>query len=258
MIDLTLQVSLRQNEFTLEVSDRSHVQVLGLFGPSGAGKTTLLEAVAGLRRIERGEIRLADRLLFSSSASVNLLPRERRVGYVPQDALLFPHLRVRANLMYGARGVATKASLKTRLYEESPPQRVVDVSRVARVSDGGGSSDPPAHIVDLSLVAEMLEITDLLDRRVQGLSGGERQRVAIGRALMTQPTLLLLDEPLAGVDRARRERILPYLLRIRSELHVPLVYVTHDVEELHQIADRVLVIEEGRLVRAGAPADVIW
>jgi molybdate transport system ATP-binding protein len=100
----------------------------------------------------------------------------------------------------------------------------------------------------LSSVAEILEIDALLDRRVQALSGGERQRVALGRALMTAPTLLLLDEPLAGVDRARRERILPYLLRIRRELHVPLVYVTHDTEELRQIADRVLVIEDGRLV----------
>ncbi len=123
--------------------------------------------------------------IFSSSTSVDLKPRERQVGYVPQDALLFPHLRVRANLTYGARP-ASRGDLERR-----------------------------THLVDLARVAEMLEITSLLDRRVQALSGGERQRVALGRALMTQPELLLLDEPLAGVDRARRERIVPYLLRIK-------------------------------------------
>lgn len=233
MIDLTLQVSLRQQEFTLDVSDRSRIQVLGLFGPSGAGKTTLLEAIAGLRRIDRGEIRLEDRLLFSSSASVNLPPRDRRVGYVPQDALLFPHLRVRSNLLYGAS------------------------SRAEQDRSHEGATGPERRWPDLELLADMLEIRPLLHRRVQGLSGGERQRVAIGRALMTRPALLLLDEPLAGTDQARRGRILPYLLRIRQEVRVPLVYVTHEVDELRLMADRVLVVEEGRLVRAGPPGDVL-
>ena len=209
MIDLAFDIRVDQGAFVLEVADRSQVEVLGLFGPSGAGKTTLLEAIAGIRRPARGEIVVGGVTLFSSSSGVNVPPRHRRIGYVPQDALLFPHMSVKGNLLFGA----TSARL------------------------------------ELATVAEMLEIAPLLDRRTHGLSGGERQRVALGRALMTHPALLLMDEPLAAVDRARRERILPYLLRIRRELHVPLIYVTHDTQELEQIADRILVMEEGRIIR---------
>jgi len=217
MIDLAFDIRFQQGQFTLEVADRSRVNVLGLFGPSGAGKTTLLEAIAGIRKPSRGEIVLGDTTLFSADKGIHVAPRDRRIGYVPQDALLFPHMSVRGNLLFGATSSA----------------------------------------LDLQTVAGMLEIAPLLSRRVQGLSGGERQRIALGRALMTHPALLLMDEPLAAVDRERRERILPYLLRIRGELQVPLVYVTHDAEELSQIADRVLVIGDGRVLRAGAPAEVI-
>jgi molybdate transport system ATP-binding protein len=202
--------------------------VLGLFGPSGAGKTSLLETMAGLRTPDRGEIVVGDRVLYSSARGIDVPPHRRRLGYVPQDALLFPHLDVRHNLLYGVRG------------------RASDVDGAA--SDG----DAPAARLTLDACAEMLEIGGLLDRRVRALSGGERQRIAIGRALMTRPSLLLLDEPLAAVDRARRDRILPYLLRIRRELQVPLVYVTHDESELLQIADRVLVVEDGRVARVQA------
>jgi molybdate transport system ATP-binding protein len=208
MIDLVFDVRVVQGEFSLDVQDRSRVEVLGLFGPSGAGKTTLLEAIAGIRHPVRGEIVVGDATLFSSSRGIDVPARERRIGYVPQDVLLFPHLTVRGNLLYGSR-------------------------------DGRA---------DLMTLAGMLEIAPLLDRRVNSLSGGERQRVALGRALMTHPRLLLMDEPLAAVDRARRERILPYLLRIRRELHVPLVYVTHDAVELEEIADRVLVMDAGTIV----------
>jgi molybdate transport system ATP-binding protein len=224
MIDLALDVHVEADEFTLDVTDRAQVEVLGLYGPSGAGKTTLLETIAGLKRPSRGQIAVGDVILFSSSRGVDLPPRERRVGYVPQEALLFPHLNVRRNVLFGANNTKRAAA---------------------------------DHEAELRTVAAMLEIEPLLDRRVQGLSGGERQRVALARALMTSPTLLLLDEPLAGVDRARRERILPYLLRIRRELHVPLVYVTHDVSELMQIADRVLSIEGGRLIKVGTPQEVL-
>jgi molybdate transport system ATP-binding protein len=222
MIDIAFDVTLQQGEFALHVADRSRVEVLGLFGPSGAGKTTLLEVIAGLRRPSAGEIVIDGVTLISSSKQIELPPQRRQIGYVPQDALLFPHLSVRGNLLFGAKPHATRGTP-----------------------------------MDLSAVSHMLEVDHLLDRRVQGLSGGERQRIALGRALMTHPTLLLLDEPLAAVDRARRERILPYLLRIRRELHVPLVYVTHDRDELRQIADRVLVIADGRTLRAGPPAEVI-
>jgi molybdate transport system ATP-binding protein len=211
VIDLLFDVSLTQGDFTLQVRESSHVEVLGLFGPSGSGKTTLLEIIAGLRTPSAGEIRIGNSSLFDSARGISLPPRDRHIGYVPQDVLLFPHLDVRSNLLYGAR-------------EQS-----------------------------LESLADILDIRALLDRSVGNLSGGERQRVAIGRALMTKPALLLLDEPLAAVDRARREQILPYLLRVRRELHVPLVYVTHDAVELAHIADRVLVIEDGRVTAAGPP-----
>jgi molybdate transport system ATP-binding protein len=207
MIDLAFDIRLEQGGFLLEVTDRSRVEVLGLFGSSGAGKTTLLEALAGIRRPTRGEIVVGGVTMFSAERNVDMPPRHRRIGYVPQDVLLFPHMSVRGNLLFGAK------------------------------------SSP----VEIDALAEMLEIAPLLERRVHGLSGGESQRIALGRALMTKPALLLMDEPLAAVDRARRERILPYLLRIRRELHVPLIYVTHDLQELEQIADRILVIADGRV-----------
>jgi molybdate transport system ATP-binding protein len=218
MIDLTLDVMLRQQAFELQVRDTSSVEVLGVFGPSGSGKTTLLETIAGIRTPDAGEIRVGDRVLFSSSTRVNLPARERHIGYVPQDALLFPNLNVSGNIDYGVRH-------HHRSLAGMPQLR--------------------------STLIEILDLGPLLERRVQKLSGGEKQRVAIARALMTQPAVLLLDEPLAGVDRARRDRILPYVLRIRRDLHVPLVYVTHDEAEINAIADRVLQLEAGRLIAAG-------
>ena len=214
MIALTIDVTLRQQDFELQVRDTASVEVLGLFGPSGSGKTSLLETIAGIRTPDVGEIRVGDRVLCSSAEGINLPPRERHIGYVPQDALLFPQLNVSGNIDYGVQ-----------------------------------SRQPRPGVAQLrTTLVEILDLGPLLDRRVQKLSGGEKQRVAIARALMTQPAVLLLDEPLAGVDRARRDRILPYVLRIRRDLHVPLVYVTHDAAELNAIADRVLHLEAGRVV----------
>ena len=199
MIDLSIDVTMRQGGFSLSVRDAAPVEVLGIFGPSGSGKTSLLEAIAGIRTPDEGEIRIGDRILFSSAKRIDLPARDRRIGYVPQDALLFPNMNVAANINYGR------------------------------------------HIQgDFESLVKILDLQALLDRRVKMLSGGEKQRVAIARALMTRPSILLLDEPLAGVDRERRDVILPYILRIRKELHVPLIYVTHDREELGAIADRVL------------------
>ena len=198
MIALHIDITMTQGAFTLSVHDSASVEVLGVFGPSGSGKTTLLETIAGIRTPNHGEIRVGDRTLFASATKIDVPARERRIGYVPQDSLLFPNLDVRGNIQYGARGSEFE-----------------------------------------SLVA-ILDLRPLLDRRVGMLSGGEKQRVAIARALMTRPSILLLDEPLAAVDRERRDVILPYILRIRKELHVPLIYVTHDEAELTSIADRVL------------------
>ena len=219
MIQLTLDVTLRQQAFELQVKDTSSVEVLGIFGPSGSGKTTLLESIAGIRRPDAGEIRVAERVLFSSAEGIDLPPRDRQIGYVPQDALLFPNLDANGNINYGVRH----------------SRRHLPGDAEARLR---------------STLIEILDLGPLLERRVQKLSGGEKQRVAIARALMTQPAVLLLDEPLAGVDRARRDRILPYVLRIRRELHVPLVYVTHDEAELTSIADRVLHLDTGRVAEA--------
>lgn len=198
MIALSIDITLKQGAFVLNVRDAASVEVLGLSGPSGSGKTSLLESIAGIRTPDRGEIIVGERTLFSSERRINIPARDRHIGYVPQDALLFPNMNVRANINYG-------------------------------------------HVAgDFDALVSILDLTALLDRRVTMLSGGEKQRVAIARALMTRPSILLLDEPLAGVDRERRDVILPYILRIRRELHVPMLYVTHDEAELNSIADRVL------------------
>ncbi len=203
MITLAIDITLKQGAFTLNVCESAPVEVLGVFGPSGSGKTSLLESIAGIRTPDRGVITVGDRTLFCSEKGVNLPARDRHIGYVPQDALLFPNMDVAENITYGA----------------------------GRAGRAGG---------ELAALTSILDLQPLLERRVKMLSGGEKQRVAIARALMTRPSILLLDEPLAGVDRERREVILPYILRIRKELHVPLVYVTHDEDELNSIADRVL------------------
>lgn len=206
---LDLDVELRQGGFTLRVCETIDARSLGLFGPSGSGKTTLVEAIAGLRTPDRGHIRIGDRVLFSAAEGLDVPVQQRRLGYVPQDLALFPHMSVRRNVLYGdSRG--------TRL--------------------------------QLDRVVHVLDIGNLLSRRVQDLSGGERQRVAIARALMSSPDLLLLDEPLASVDVELRRRVVPYLQRIRDELHVPIVYVSHDEQEVRAIASWIVKLERGQVV----------
>jgi molybdate transport system ATP-binding protein len=203
-----LHIELVNGSFTRSAAVEHDARAAALFGPSGAGKTTILDAIAGLRTPRRGSIVIDDRVLFSTASGVNLPAHKRHVGYVPQDVALFPHMNVRRNLLYGRH---------------------------------------PGLSPDLDRVVGMLEIAPLLDRRVTELSGGERQRVAVGRALMSGPSLLLLDEPLAAVDVPLRRRILPYLLRVRDELRIPIVYVSHDRDEAEELAEVVVTIEQGRV-----------
>ena len=214
---IALDFVLRQGDFVLEIRERVEARVTALFGPSGAGKTTVLDAIAGLRTPASGRIAIGPRVLFAGGTT-ELPSYQRHVGYVTQDVALFPHMNVRRNILYGRRR----------------GQKLV-----------------------LETVASMLEVTPLIDRQVATLSGGERQRVALARALMSAPELLLLDEPLAAVDLDLRKRILPYLERVRDDLGVPILYVTHDRDEVTRLADHVIMLNRGSVVRSGPPSAVL-
>jgi molybdate transport system ATP-binding protein len=207
--------------FELEVDAVLHSPVTAVFGASGAGKTTLLELIAGLRRPSAGRIEVDGEVLTDVSARHFVPPESRAVGYVAQYGALFPHLTVRANLLYG-----------------HPARRPV-----------------PAGLTYAHVTA-VLEIGPLADRAASALSAGETQRVALGRALLAAPRLLLLDEPLAGLDQPLRERLLPFLARVRDEFAIPQVYVTHAPDEVMALCGDVLVLEAGRLVRHDRPAEV--
>jgi molybdate transport system ATP-binding protein len=207
--------------FTFELDAELGAGVTGLFGPSGSGKTTLLELLAGLRRPTGGSLTLGGVLLADATRRLHLPPEQRHLGYVPQDAALFPHLTVAENLRYGAPRAALAGPDAERFSE--------------------------AH------VCEVLGLAGLHAAAVGELSGGERQRVALARALLSHPRLLLLDEPLAGLDAARKATILPVLARLRDEFRLPIVYVSHSPEEIVALCDEVLVFAAGRLVARGAP-----
>ena len=213
---LAVTVEKRLGDFSLAVTFETAAGATALFGPSGAGKTTLVNMIAGLIAPDRGRVALDDTVLFDSAARIDMPPHRRRIGYVFQEGRLFPHLTVRHNLDYGRymHGLAR---------DEAGMARVVD----------------------------LLDIGALLDRRPGKLSGGERQRVAIGRALLTRPRLLLLDEPLASLDVARKREILPYLVRLRDEAKVPMLYVSHQFREVRRIATQVVRIEDGRVAAQG-------
>jgi molybdate transport system ATP-binding protein len=188
----------------------------GLFGPSGCGKTTVLRCIAGLQRLSEGFCTVGGKVW--QDATTFRPPHERPIGYVFQEASLFPHLSVRRNLLYGARA--------------------------KRSSNGSGT-------IDLEEVTDLVGLGGLLDRSPRNLSGGERQRVAIGRALLSQPELLLMDEPLSALDRRTKDEILPFLERLHGRLSMPVIYVSHDMAELERLADHLVLLEAGRVLAAG-------
>jgi len=219
-----LDVSLRQQRgnFQLDVAFRAPTPgVVALFGRSGCGKTTLVNLIAGLLPAQQGRIQLDDERWLDTDTHVNVVAEQRRVGYVFQDARLFPHFSVRGNLLYGAR--------RTRGARE---------------------------VISFDDVVGLLGLAALLDRRPGTLSGGEKQRVALGRALLAQPRLLLLDEPLSSLDAARREEVLPYLEQLRDHCAIPMILVSHQFDEVLRLATQVVVLDAGRVVAQGDIAAV--
>jgi molybdate transport system ATP-binding protein len=215
---LALDVEKRLGTFQLAAKFETEARVTALFGPSGAGKTTIINMIAGLVAPDRGRIMYRGKVLFDAAGKVSLPPHRRQFGYVFQDGRLFPHMSVRGNLEYGRRMYRLKRDA-----------------------------------AELERVIALLDIGHLTDRRPGKLSGGERQRVAIGRALLMRPQLLLLDEPLASLDAARKAEIMPYLERLRDEAQVPMIYVTHQPEDARRLASTVVRIEAGRVAAVGGP-----
>lgn len=212
------QIVLPLADFALEADVEIQDQTTAIFGPSGAGKTSLLDLIAGLRRPKSAFIQLGERVLTNTATGINVPTRRRQIGYVPQDLALFPHLSVRQNLLYGCK------------------------------------EDPHAHsLFSYEHVTGVLEIGLLTERRVNHLSGGEKQRVALARALLASPSILLLDEPLASLDTGLKSRIIPYLARIRDEFRLPMLYVTHDWDEVRALCTEALILERGRFVQRVDP-----
>lgn len=220
---MSLEVSLRstRQNFSLEVDFTAPKGVTALFGASGAGKTTVIQAVAGLRTPDKGRIALNETVFFDRTRGIDLPTHRRQLGYVFQDHRLFPQMTVRKNLTYGRR--ARGLSNAPQLFDK---------------------------------IIDMLGLNGLLSRFPAGLSGGEKQRVAIGRALLAEPAVLLLDEPLASLDQARRLEILPYLERLRDQTDIPMLYVSHAVSEVARLANQVVLLDAGKQVKCGPVTEV--
>jgi len=219
---LSVDLQYQQGSFRLDTSFALENPVTGLFGSSGSGKSTLLNLIAGLKQADKGWIRLNGNHLFCQETNINLPANKRKIGLVFQDSQLFPHLTVSNNLSYGYH----RTEKKLRRFE-------------------------PTEIIDL------LEIGHLLTKRPNQLSGGEKQRVALGRALLASPQLLLLDEPLASLDQGLKGQILPFLKRVKDELKLPMVYVSHSMEEILHLTDHLVVINDGKILGDGDFYDVI-
>ena len=222
-MSLDLNITKRLGTFTLDVGFTAPNGVTAVFGRSGAGKTTLINVVAGLSAPDSGHIALNDTPLFDAAQRINLPAHKRRMGYVFQDARLFPHMDVTQNLRFGLRHAPA------------------------------GSTGP-----SLDEVADLLGLTDLMKRRPTDLSGGEKQRVALGRALLSRPKMLLMDEPLAALDGQRKDNILPYLERLKSgAAGLPILYVSHALDEIARLADQLVILSKGKIAASGSIFDVL-
>lgn len=219
---LNLNIKLKREAFYLEADLNLDHPVTGLFGPSGSGKTSLLSVIAGLDNPHSGKIELDNVTLYDSEKKINIPPHLRKIGYVFQDSQLFPHLSVKQNLLYGYRLVPENK-------KHFQPDQIID----------------------------LLDIGSLLSRRPRNLSGGEKQRVAMGRTLLASPKLLLMDEPLASLDEGLKNQILPFLKRVKDELHVPMLYVSHIISEILQLTDKLVVLEKGSVLAYGSFLDII-
>ncbi|MEQ8664483.1 MAG: molybdenum ABC transporter ATP-binding protein [Rhodospirillales bacterium] len=219
---LEIKVRLRQGDFLLDAELTADSGITVLFGRSGSGKTTLIDMLAGLRQPESGIIRMGDQVVFDSTARVNIAPERRAVGYVFQDARLFPHLNVRDNLAYGLKRARNR---------------------------------PQGY--DLGEIVELLELGPLLNRRPRSLSGGEAQRVSIGRALLRQPEALLLDEPLSSLDVSSRAQLVPFIARIGATFGKPVVMVSHSIEEVVRLGDHMALMSEGRVIETGPVGEIM-
>ena len=217
---MSLEVRLKHQlgEILVDVDFQTSSGLTALFGKSGSGKTSIINMIAGLVRPSKGLIVVDDRVLFNSDLGVNIPVHQRRIGYVFQDGLLFPHFTVEQNLNYGRR------------FNRGGPE--------------------PEDIISL------LDLTALLKRKPNNLSGGEKQRVAIGRALMSNPSLLLMDEPMASLDAARKAEILPYIEILRDETKIPIIYISHSVEEVVRLAGAVVHIDGGKIIAQGSPQSI--
>jgi molybdate transport system ATP-binding protein len=224
---LSVAVEHRLGDFTLDAAFDSGGGLTALFGRSGSGKTSLVNAIAGLIRPAHGHVVVDGEVLTDTARGVFVPARRRHIGYVFQEGRLFPHLTVRQNLLYG------------RWFARSRGRRA------------GG------HAGEVEQVVELLGIADLLGRRPANLSGGEKQRVAIGRALLAHPRLLIMDEPLASLDEARKTEILPYIERLRDEFGIPIVYVSHAIAEVTRLATTMVVMSEGRVAAVGPTAAIM-
>jgi molybdate transport system ATP-binding protein len=220
MSRLMLDIRKQRGSFELTLQTTLHDGVMALFGRSGCGKSTVINLIAGLLKPDSGRIQFDDTLWFDSDAGIDVPAEQRRIGYVFQNARLFPHYSVAGNLRYGLQRTRNKVR------------------------------------IPFDQVVSLLGLETILERKPRQLSGGEQQRVALGRALLSQPQLLLLDEPLASLDQARREEVLPYLERVRDVWRIPMIYVTHQFEEVVRLSNEVVLLEQGKAIAQGALTDI--